>query len=168
MKRLPYKWIIPVFISLLIVACSKENSVTERQYLSELQGTYEGNISINNQYTAPATAEVSVTTDDQLKIQCYDEILDTTIFMDAYENGDSIMLCYTDSNFYNEYGHMSEGYHMMDMMDNETEWSHHLNTHHMAGDEHNGSFSMMNNSCDFSFSYTKNDSIQEIEFHGIK
>ena len=69
MKRLPYKWIIPVFISLLIVACSKENSVTERQYLSELQGTYEGNISINNQYTAPATAEVSVTTDDQLDME---------------------------------------------------------------------------------------------------
>ena len=167
MKHQTYNWIIPVLITLLFIACSKENSVSEREYLSEVQGTYEGSLSINNKNTTPATAEVSLTNNDQLEIHCFGEMLDTTIVMEAYENGDSIMLCTTGNDFEHEYGHMGGNYHMMDMMDSESEWEHHMNTDHQEGDEHYGGFNMMNGSFEYTFKKMHNDTIQKLVFSGV-
>ena len=171
MKTKSLKFIVlTVLIAFVLSSCNKDETNTDnRTYLDDITGTYSGVFTTEiNQEDVPGTAVVSKTSDNELQIHCYGEIMDTTIIMDAYENGDSIMLCNTGSDFEHEYGHMGNGYHMMDMMQGETEWMHHMNTDHQAGDEHFGGFDMMDDSFGFMFRRMHNDTLQIINFNGIK
>jgi hypothetical protein len=165
--------IITVIISALfvlsIVSCSKDETSNDRDYLDSIAGTYVGEFTTVQKTTETiATANVTLTNNDQLQIHCYGETLDTTIIMDAFQNSDSIMLCNTGENFYNEYGHMENGYHMMDMGMNQTDWMHHMQDEHQDGDEHYGGFNMQNHSFHYAFKMMENDTVYMNEFNGMK
>ena len=159
-----------VIVAVLLSSCTKNETVNEdKTYFKDITGTYSGEFTSSTlQNAVPGTAVVTETDNDELLIHCFGDILDTTMHMDAYENGDSIMVCNTDDDFYNEYGHMGSGKHMMDMNDDETEWAHHMEDDHQAGDEHYGGFDMQHHTMDYMFRMMVNDSLINIQFHGLK
>jgi hypothetical protein len=162
--------LIPLVIAILMNSCNKDKTdYNGRKYINDISGTYSGEFTMNaNQNSVPGTAVVTKTNKDNIQIHCYGEVIDTTIIMDVYENGDSIMLCNTGNEFYNAYGHMGNGYHMMDMGMGESEWMHHLQDDHQAGDEHYGSFDMNHHTFNYSFRMMDGDTGYVINFHGTK
>lgn len=162
--------LLPVLVAVLISSCNKdETDANNRVYLDDITGTYSGEFtSETNQVAKPGTAVVTKTDDDELQIHCYGEIMDTTFIMDAYENGDSVMLCNIGDDFYNEYGQMGNGYHMMDMGMGQSEWMHHMEENHQEGDEHYGGFNMMEGSFEYTFRKMHNNSLQSIHFNGFR
>ena len=161
--------LISALFVLTMVSCSDEDPSNTRNYLDDITGTYIGEFSSANKLTNDAgTADVTLTNNDQLEIHCYGELMDTTIIMDAFQNGDSVMVCNTGQDFYNEYGHMGNGYHMMDMRMNQSEWMHHLESDHANSDEHYGGFNMQNHSFSYSYKMMDGDTVYMIEFNGTK
>jgi hypothetical protein len=137
--------------------------------MSEIVGTYSGEF-INQsglKSGIQGTADV-MNVNNQLQIHCYGDIMDTTFIMDAFENGDSIMVCDTGEAFEHLYGHMGKGNHMMDRNDNESEWEHHMDEDHQDGDDHFGGFNRNMHSFEYMFRMTESDSIYYIMFNGVK
>ena len=162
--------LIPVFIAILISSCNKDEVTTNgRKYIDNITGTYSGELTTNaNQNTAPGTAVVTKSGNDEIQIHCWGDVMDTTIVMDVYENGDSVMLCNTGDDFMNEYGHLGNGHHMMDMGMEESEWMHHLQDDHQAGDEHYGSFDMVHHTFHYAFRMMNGDAEYMLNFQGTK
>jgi hypothetical protein len=162
--------ILFVFVTLFVGACTKHDTINvDRPYLDNITGTYFGEFTVNNgQQSIAGTAVVTRTDNDEIQIHCYGDILDTTLVMDAFDNGDSVMLCNNGDDFYNEYGHMGSGYHMMDMGMGESEWMYHLETDHHAGDEHFGGFDMNHHTFGYSFQMMEGDTISYTDFQGEK
>jgi len=155
----------------MFTSCNNDESDTsnERSYMDNIVGTYTGDFSLEKSSSGtPAIANVSLNEEDQLIIHCYGEIMDTIIVMDAFQNGDSVMVCNTGEDFYQEYGHMGNGYHMMDMRMNQTEWMHHMQNDHQTGDEHYGGFDMQRHSFHYEFKMMENDTLHRITFNGVK
>lgn len=165
-----------LFLSLTLIviafsACNKESSNSAKDYLSNIVGEYSGQFTndLGLKSTNSGTADVRLTDNSQLQIHCYGNAIDTTFIMDAYENGDSIMVCMTGEAFENEYGHMGHGgNHMMDMNNNQSAWEHHLADDHTNGDMHYGGFSMSNHTFEYQFKMMEGDSIYNIMFRGVK
>jgi hypothetical protein len=168
--------IITVLISALfvltIISCSNNDESTNRDYLDNITGTYTGEFNSENTLAkttgTAGTADITLTNNNQLQIHCYGETMDTTIIMYAFQNGDSVMICNSGEDFYNEYGHMENGYHMMDMGMNQTDWMHHMQDEHQDGDEHYGGFNMQNHSFHYAFKMMENDTVYMNEFNGMK
>nr|WP_321453112.1 hypothetical protein [uncultured Carboxylicivirga sp.] len=157
-------------IALAFSACEKETSNPDNDYLSKIEGTYSGEFSNQSDLKSGnlGTADVTIVT-DQLQIHCYGEVMDTTFIMDAFENGDSIMICDTGEAFEHEYGHMGNGgNHMMDMHNNQSEWQHHMSDDHADGDMHYGGFNMSNHTFEYRFRMMEGDSSYSIMFKGVK
>jgi len=148
-----------------------ERSNSDKDSLSEIVGTYSGEFSndLGLKSGVSGTADVSITKNDQLQIHCYGDVMDTTFIMDAFENGDSAMLCDTGDAFENKYGHMGNGgNHMMDMQDNESEWQHHMSEDHNGEDMHYGGFNITNHTFEFKFQMIEGDSSYHVVFNGSK
>jgi len=162
--------LIPFMIAFLFSSCNRDGANSNvRTYLDDVSGSYSGEFTTSiNQTSVPGTADVTKTKHDELQIHCYSESMDTTFIMDVYENGDSLMLCNTGHDFYNVYGHMGNGYHMMDMGTGESEWMHHLHEDHQGGDEHYGSFDIEHHTFNYSFRMMDGDSGYILNFHGTK
>ncbi len=135
---------------------------------SEVSGVYLGTLTteVSNKSsfsTIPPIATAVVTmVGDQIEVHCYSEDFDITIMLDIYENGDTIIPCLTGDDFENMYGHMlGQDNHMNG---NGTEWMQHLNNDHEEGDEHFGSFDMINHSFEYKFIV----GASEYHFQGIK
>lgn len=168
MKKIFGIVVISVLV-LLIASCNDDEITEDRSYLNEIEATYTGTLSMDNMKTSyPATANVAITENDQLQIHCYGELMDTTITMNAFQNGDSVMVCNTGQDFYNEYGNMGNGHHMMDQHMNESEWMHHLEDDHMEGDQHYGGFNMQNHSFSYSFKMMDGNTTYMLQFNGMK
>jgi len=169
MKKIGFFLVLAIVV-LLIGACENESMNSDKNYLSEIAGTYFGEFSIESDLKSgnQATADVTVI-NSQLQIHCYGELLDTTFVMDVYEHGDSVMLCHTGLAFQTEYGHMGNGHkHMKDMHNNQSEWQHHMFDDHQTGDVHYGRFSMKMNTFEFMFRMMDGNSEYFLNFKGIK
>lgn len=165
---------VAVALLVLLTACDKNETNTPT-----VNGTYEGTLSglqskSPGGLTAsePATAEITVTSENQIRVDCYSDSFDTTFMMNYYMDNDSAYVCYTGDDFEEMYGHMlGEGHNggMMDDMHNgETEWMHHMDEEHDDGDEHFGGFDMDNHSFSYTFQMNSTDSSDDLQFQGIK
>jgi len=157
-------------VAILFSACQKESTNNDSDYLSDLVGSYSGDFSNESglNLSSQGTADV-VIVNDQLQIHCYGDYMDTTFIMDAFENGDSIMVCNTGEAFEMQYGHMGNGgNHMMDMNNTESEWQHHMNDDHSNGDIHYGGFDMKMHTFEYKFRMMEDDSVYFIMFNGSK
>jgi len=157
-------------VTLAFSACEKESSNSDKDYMSEIVGTYNGEF-INQSGLKSGnlgTADI-VNVNNQLQIHCYGDLMDTTFMMDAFENGDSVMVCDTGEAFEMQYGHMGNGgNHMMDMHNNESEWMHHMNDDHNNEDMHYGGFNITNHTFEYKFRMKEDDSAYYIVFNGSK
>lgn len=168
MKAVALKTFIKAFLlSMIMVSCAK-NNLNSRGYLNEVSGTYKGQfISTDTNYQGiQATADISKTENDQLLIHCYGNPIDTSFLLDAFENGDSVMVCETGNDFYHEYGHSGNGYHMMDMRMGESEWMHHLHDNHQPGDIHYGGFDLKHHSFNYRLKIKNGIDYEFVEFNG--
>jgi hypothetical protein len=162
--------LILLIIAVLMNSCNKDKTENSgRTYIDDISGNYSGEFTMNeNQNYGPGMAVVTKSTDDNIQIHCYGDFIDTSMIMNVYENGDSIMLCNTGKDFYNAYGYMGNGYHMMDMGMGESEWMHHLQDDHQAGDEHYGSFDMEHHTFHYAFRMMNGDAEYMLNFDGTK
>lgn len=164
-----------LFLGIAIVAfafsaCDKNSSDSGKDYISEIVGTYSGEFANQSGLKSGniGTADV-VRVNNQLQIHCYGDLMDTTFMMDAFENGDSIMVCDTGEAFEMQYGHMGNGgNHMMDMHSNQSEWQHHMTDDHNSEDMHYGGFNMTNHTFEYMFKMMDGNSADFIKFKGIK
>ena len=157
-------------VVMLLSACEKDNVNSDKDYLSDIVGTYSGEFSNQSglKSSSQGTADV-VVVNNQLQIHCYGDYLDTTFVMDAFENGDSIMICDTGEAFEMQYGHMGNGRnHMMDMHNTESEWQHHMSDDHNSGDIHYGGFDIKMHTFEYKFRMMEDDSVYFTIFNGSK
>lgn len=165
---------IAVVLLVLFTACEKEKTTDPT-----VDGVYEGTLSgVQTKSTEgvaeskPATAEISIIGDNEIRVNCYSDDFDTTYMMNYYHHNDSAYVCYTGDDFEEMYGHMlGEGHSggMMDDMHNgETEWMHHMDEEHDDGDEHFGGFDMGSQSFSYTFQMNRNDNSDDLHFQGIK
>lgn len=166
MKKLKLVSLISTLIILLIIS-SCQNAANDENY-QYIAGSYIGSFTPENKSPFQGTVDVTAAKNNQIEIHCYSELLDTTFMMDAYEYGDSIILCATGTDFYNEYSQMRGASHTMDMHGDQSQWMHHLNDEHGEGDEHYGSFDMQNHTFNYVFRMMENNSYYKIRFNGVK
>ncbi len=170
MKSLKVFSIIAMAITVItIVSCNNKNQANPNLTKAVI-GTYEGTLTTNNlKGTSPATADISAVNDYTVQIHCYGDDLDTTFMLELYEDGNTMRVCFTDEDFYSQYGHgKTEQHHMMGNSGSWTNWSQHMGNDHGQGDVHYGYFNMS----DHQFNYTFNIDITEgntytQEFSGI-
>ncbi|MCF6228563.1 MAG: hypothetical protein L3J82_07895, partial [Planctomycetes bacterium] len=72
----------------------------------------------------------------RISFHCINSVFDTTMILDACENGDSMNVCLTGNDFSNRYGHHQGERHMGHMSNSQNSWMHHLDDEHQAGDYH--------------------------------
>lgn len=167
---------VSILTVIILASCSK----TTQPKLSKVQavgGTYKGIFtgttfkSSTGNGKSSGVADVSPVNDSTVSIHCYDDSIgfDTTFMMSLYQNGaDSIMLCSTGQEFYNQYGFSMDsmmnvtmgdsimGGSMMGETSDMNEWQQLMYELHDPGNGHYGSFDMMNGS--FYYPFTDRDS----------
>ncbi len=163
---------------LTVTACEKSDNDSR----DSIEGIYAGTLDTENKSGSvsnssgdenDATAEVAVTSDDQIEVHWYSQHMDTTIMFNHYNHNDSVLVCFTGEDFENMYGHMpGEGHmsggHMSDMHDGETEWMHHMADEHDEGDEHFGGFDMQHHTFSYHFEMMDGDTPYTLTFQGEK
>ncbi|TFH26977.1 MAG: hypothetical protein E4H10_05355 [Bacteroidia bacterium] len=141
-------------------SCEKTGDKTS----NGIEGVYIGTFSISNSLkSAPledmrvdhGTSVVTLMGDHQIEVHCFGEDIDSTLMLDYYEHNDSIMVCLTGDDFTNIYGHMLGEGHMSggmmgDKNEGDSDWMHHMDDEHAAGDEHFGGFDLEEGSFTYS------------------
>ena len=171
-------WMVVAALA-LFTACEKEeeenvqNNSVEGIYTGTLteKGTKSANEIAEN--VADATAEVTITSENEIQVNCYTSDFDTTFMVNYYEHHDSAYVCFTDEDFEEMYGHMLGGGHMMggmmgDINNGETKWMHHMNDEHDEDDEHFGGFDMDDHSFSYTFRMMNGENPYELHFQGSK
>jgi hypothetical protein len=155
MKSLKILSIIALAIfSITLISCNKDDNQDEPNLTSGLTGTYTGTLTTNGlKGTSPATVDITAVNNYTIQVHCYGDDIDTTIMLELYEDGNMMRVCFTDDDFYNEYGHnQSENHHMMGGNDGCcTNWSQHMNNDHQPNDKHYGYFNLDNHQFDYTF-----------------
>ncbi|MBI9069411.1 MAG: hypothetical protein JEZ09_19085 [Salinivirgaceae bacterium] len=159
-----------VIVAVAFCACKKDSSEVDNDYMSEIVGKYRGEFTNQAGLKSSSQGKADVATlNNQLQIHCYGDLMDTTFVMDAFENGDSVMVCDTGEAFEMQYGHMGNGSnHMMDMHNDESEWQNHMNEDHNLGDMHYGGFNMTKHTFEYMFRMMEGDSAYYMVFNGSK
>nr|NQU90280.1 hypothetical protein [Bacteroidota bacterium] len=156
-------------IPFLFVACEKEKTENPTNLTTDVTGTYKGSITPSNDPDKSQDAIIEITRADEntVYLNMMSDILDTTFMLNLYENEDSIMVCFTEERFYEEYGHqLDEGHHMMGEGD-DWSWMHHMVEQHQTGEEHFGGFELDHHT--FSYSIIPvNEPDVYYQFEGIK
>ena len=171
MKSLKILSIIALAIfSITLISCNKDDNQDEPNLTSGLTGTYTGTLTTDGlKETSPATADITAINNYTIQVYCYGDDIDTTIMLELYEDGNMMRVCFTDNDFYNEYGHsQSENHHMMG--DNEsccTNWSQHMNNEHQGNDKHYGYFNKDNHQFDYTFNVTTSSATYTQQFVGV-
>ena len=155
MKRLNFIPVVLVaLVTFVLTACEKNNnSGVNTNSLSDLAGIYYGEFTpvSGGGDVSPGKVEVENTDNADLSVHCLGNGLDTTIIVNAYDDGDSIMVCDTSIDFNDDYHRMQSGSNMMSMANNdETDWMQHMNDAPDSSNIRFGGFDMTNNSffCD--------------------
>lgn len=155
---------------------------SEDPSVNEIEGKYIGSLlessslkstQYGSTFEDHTTAVVSMRSNNQIEVHCFGELIDTTIMLDYYHHGDSVMVCLTGIDFENQYGHMRGEGHMSggmmgDRNSGETEWMHHMYDEHDQGDDHFGRFNMSDKSFSYSFRMMDGTTPYYLRFHGIK
>lgn len=180
-----------VVVTFITVSCKKTNDqdLNKVALTSQVTGTYSGNLrNSQTNTTTPATITVRAINDSLVSLYCQSSIFDTTVTMMLYDNNDSIMMCYTGNDFYNEYGHNLDNHNFCNSQPNgwtsgwennhdiwygnsnnmSNAWNNHMNTQHKAGDQHYGAFNPNSNSCDYAFKIGGANSSYWEYFSGMK
>ncbi len=181
MKMKKWKGIVMVgalALTVIATSCSKKVPL-KKDLLSQIAGTYKGTLENSTGLKYDGTADVSAVNDSVVQIHCYDQNgFDTTFVMEYYGDGDSVMLCNTGEDFFNQYGHEMTGQHHMwdntsgNMMGggmgsmSNDDWQQHMSSQHQPGDEHFGSFDMDNGM--FNYLFEMKNSAQSKSFSGKK
>ncbi|MGD9993721.1 MAG: hypothetical protein AB7S69_10505 [Salinivirgaceae bacterium] len=115
MKNLNVFFLVAATLSVLIFSsCEEADPVvteTDTVLASEVIGTYIGTLkSSQTNQIKEATITVTMQNDSLVMMHCMAENFDSTFIMQLYQNHDSIMVCYTGQDFYNEYGHNTNNY----------------------------------------------------------
>jgi hypothetical protein len=182
MKMKKWKGIVMVgalALTVIATSCSKKVPL-KKDLLSQIVGTYKGTLENSTGLKYDGTADVSAVNDSVVQIHCYDQNgFDTTFVMEYYGDGDSVMLCNTGEDFFNQYGHEMTGQHHMwdntsgNMMGggmgsmSNDDWQQHMSSQHQPGDEHFGSFDMNDSTFNYLFEM-KGNSAQTKTFSGKK
>ena len=166
---------ITILISLffLVVSCEKGKDIKPVDpSITEITGTYNGEFFPVTSPDSVTSGQAIVTSADnsQLTIQCISEDMDTTFIVDAFDDGDSVMVCYTGQDFTDMYGHMEDDDNMMMHMEdsNETDWMRHLEMNHSDGDTHPGGFDKKDHTFFYSMKVMNGNSEQLVRFEGVK
>ena len=178
MKKKMNSWIAGALLIAGFAACDKAEVITPD---NSVEGRYVGTLSTEGLKSAAglttestnATADVTLTGDNQIEVHCYSDELDTTFMLNYYENHDSVMVCLTGNAFEEMYGHMlghghMEGGMMNDIQNGETEWEHHMFDEHQTGDEHFGGFDTMNHTFGYRFQMMDGNNRYMLDFQGSK
>ena len=155
-----------ILMTLLAMSCKKDNDETSDLTVNVV-GTYKGTLAEpSQQQSIEATAKVTKADFNIVHISCYGPGFDTTFLMELFENGDSMMVCNTGSDFKMQYGHnRMEEHHEMMGDSNWQDWGHHMDEEHDGGDEHFGGFDMDNRSFGYDFIISNDSTLQ---FNGLK
>ncbi len=181
--------IVFVLFSIMLTSCKKTG--TNPDYLGlaiSVNGTYTGELknSQTNQ-SVPATLNVTILNDSTISMHCVTSDFDTTMNMMLYQNEDSIMMCYTGQDFYNEYGRNLDNHNFCNSKattwnsgweDNHDNWwgdqnnmwnawNNHMNSQHKPGDQHYGGFDPNNQTCDYSFKVNSGNLTYYEIFNGV-
>lgn len=163
-----------VALLVLFSACEKDKT-NETNIEGIYKGTLSGLQTKNTNGTAEiksATSQITMTGENEIQVHCYAEGFDTTFMMNYYQHNDSAYVCYTGNNFEVMYGHMLGDGRMGGMMDDkhngQTQWMHHMDEEHKAGDEHFGGFDMTNHSFSYTFQMNADNPSDDRHFEGIK
>lgn len=161
-----------IALTVAATSCSKRESLNN-DLISQIVGTYKGTLANSDGLKHDGTAEISAVNDSVVEIHCFDQDgFDTAFVMEFYGNGDSVMLCNTGEDFFNQYGHEMTGQshmwedmsgNMMGGMDKD-DWEQHLRSQHQPGDEHFGSFDMAKGT--FNYLFEMNNGAQSKFFTG--
>lgn len=159
-------------------SCEKTDELPNTGIEGEYLGVFSTSSSLKStQLNVPdqdlGTAEVSMVGDNQIEVHCFGEEIDTTFMLDYYEHNDSLMVCLTGEDFEGMYGHMLGDGHMGggmmgDIQNGESNWMHHMNDEHNAGDEHFGGFDMAEHTFTYSFKMMDGTTHYYLKFHGTK
>ena len=147
-----------------------------------IEGVYIGSFSISSSLKSASleslmadhgTTEVTLMGEHQIEVHCYGQEIDSTLMLDYYEHNDSIMVCLTGEDFTNMYGHgLGQGHMSGGMMgdnnEGDSDWMHHMDDEHLAGDEHFGGFNLDEGSFTYSFKMMEGSSPYYLKFHGVK
>ena len=159
-----------VLLSIILLTISCETKEPEPY---QIEGTYYGTISTENQVTKSytetkdAVAQVRLTGDHELEIYCTSIDLDTIFRLNYFEHEEYFKVCYTGNDFEEMYHRPYSRPMEMGMMRSGSEWMNHLSTMHEDGDHHYGEF----NSNKHSFEYTflmESGSSPNLQFIGYK
>lgn len=161
----------------LFTSCNKDDdeNIETNDPTGEVTGTYTGSLTTdNNKSSRDASVVVTLETEYSLRIHCFANDFDTTLIYNMFQNGDSVMICYSGQNFNNEYGHhMSTNWNNCSENWNGTNyqmctWDKHMMDDHNTGDVHYGGFNMNNHTFNYRFKVTNNSSTYFEEFSGTK
>ena len=141
-----------IAIAITVTSCNKADN-SQPNLTAGVTGTYDGTLTTNNlKGISPAKADITAVNDYTIEIHCYGEDIDTTFMLELYEDGDMMRVCFTDDDFYGEYGHnKQEDHHMMGGNGGWTNWNQHMNNDHGEGDQHYGYFDMNKGQFDYTF-----------------
>jgi len=156
-----------------VTSCEKTND----QLISDLEGTYIGSFSRLTSLKSAlkdggaeneGVAEITMMENDQIRVHCYGDEIDTTFILDVYAHYDDYLVCQTGDEFRQEYGHEKGGMHMGHMSGSQTEWMHHLEDDHEDEDDHFGAFDMGEGTFSYAFRMMENLTPYYLKFHGKK
>ncbi|MBC8320058.1 MAG: hypothetical protein H8E34_04980 [Bacteroidetes bacterium] len=153
-----------------ISSCKKDNNQDETDLTKDVIGTYEGTLTTNNsKTTSPAISEISSINKYTIQVHCYGDYIDTTFMLELYQDGNMMNVCFTDNDFYNEYGHnQSENHHMMGDNGNWTNWQNHMNNDHDQNDNHYGYFDINEHIFDYTFNINTPTCYQKLKAHNFR
>jgi len=162
-----WKFLISITVIIFLFSCEKSDDLN----FNDITGTYTGTLisgisrkSSNAELIKPATVVVT-SFGNQIQVHCFAEDFDTSVILDIYDHNDNVMVCLTEEEFENMYGHMlGQGNMNGNMQNNGTDWMQHLNNEHLIGDEHFGGFNMQHHA--FNYTFRKNNG--DFHFKGLK
>jgi hypothetical protein len=160
--------VVFALFSITILSCNKNDNQVDPNLTSGLTGTYTGTLTTDGlKGTGPATADITAINNYTVRIHCYGDDIDTTIMLELYEDGNMMRVCFTDDDFYNEYGHrQSDDHHMMGNNSGWTNWGQHMSNDHQGDDKHYGYFNMENHQFDYTFNVTTPSATYTQQFVG--
>lgn len=174
MKRIKKIRLIATTLLFVLAACHESelisHKVIEGNYIGTLTKIDSPGETILN-IEEDAISEITKIGNETIQVHINSVEVDTTFMLNYYEDINNIRVCFTNDEFENMYGHMlgqghNSGGMMDDMQNNETDWMHHLNDEHQNGDEHFGSFDMLNNIFEYRFEITEGGLTHNMIFQG--
>lgn len=160
--------VLSITVAVGMASCNVDNEQPQPNLSNQIMGTYKGTLTSSLTLDAiPATAEITSVNDYTIQVRCYNGDIDTTFSLGLYPDGNMMRVCFTGSDFMNQYGHNMSSYNqMMGNMSNGTTWQQHMSAEHNSSDEHYGYFDMNAMTFDYTFNFIYTPSAYTQHFIG--